>query len=191
MTAIKSKPLSPYQAFFFLHRPRLTGVAALVVIFLAQPTLESLCLGTIFVFLGESGRTWALGYIEKDAELATSGPYAFTRNPLYVFNTMMFIGFCVMGNNLVPALIASVIFIWIYIVVISVEAERMVDLFGESYAKWSEHVPLFFPRFTPWKDRVRKAYSFALMLGHEEPKHWGGAVVGLAIFYGIYYFQQS
>ncbi len=191
MTEIKSKPLTSYEAFFFLHRPQLTAVAALVVIFFAQPTLVSLLLGTLFVILGELGRTWALGYIEKDAELATSGPYAFTRNPLYVFNTLMFIGFCVMGNNLVPALVATVIFVWIYIVVIKVEAERMVDLFGESYAKWSEHVPLFIPSLTPWKDRARKAYSFALMLGHEEPKHWAGAFIGMSIFYGIYYFQQA
>ncbi len=136
------------------------------------------------------GRTWSLGYIDKDAELATTGPYAFTRNPLYVFNTLMFIGFCVMGNNLVAALVASVIFIWIYQVVISIEAERMVDLFGDAYARWSQHVPLFVPRLTPWKGRAKKAYSFALMLGHKEPKHWLGTVIGLSIFYAIYYFQH-
>jgi len=191
MTENKNKPLNPYQNFFYHHRPRLTGVAALIVIFFAQPTLESLCLGSIIVILGEMGRTWALGYIDKDAELATTGPYAFTRNPLYVFNTTMFIGFCVMGNHLIPALVASVIFIWIYMVVISIEAERMVDLFGDAYTEWSKYVPLFIPRLTPWKDRAKKAYSFALMFGHKEPKHWFGTLVGLSIFYAIYYFKNT
>jgi len=51
-------------------------------------------------------------------------------------------------------------------------------------------VPLFLPRLTPWKDRLRKPYSFALMLGHKEPKHWFGTLVGLAIFYAIYYAQH-
>ena len=191
MTAKPNKPLNPYDDFFYHHRPRLTAVAALIVIFMAAPTTTSLCLGSIIVILGEMGRTWALGYIDKDAALATTGPYAFTRNPLYVFNTTMFIGFCVMGNNLIAALIASVLFLWIYVVVIKIEANRMVDLFGESYTEWSKHVPLFIPRLTPWKDRAKKAYSFALMLGHKEPKHWFGTLVGLSIFYGIYFFQQS
>ena len=191
MTAKPNKPLNPYDDFFYHHRPRLTAVAALIVIFMAAPTTTSLCLGSIIVILGEMGRTWALGYIDKDAALATTGPYAFTRNPLYVFNTTMFIGFCVMGNNLIAALIASVLFLWIYVVVIKIEANRMVDLFGESYTEWAKHVPLFIPRLTPWKDRAKKAYSFALMLGHKEPKHWFGTVVGLSIFYGIYFFKQS
>ncbi len=190
MTAKPNKPLTPYEDFFYHHRPRLTAIAALIVIFMAEPTKVSLLVGSMIVILGEIGRTWALGYIDKDAALATTGPYAFTRNPLYVFNTVMFIGFCVMGNNLVAALVASVVFIWIYMVVIKIEADRMVDLFGESYAEWSRHVPLFIPRLTPWKDRAKKAYSFALMLGHKEPKHWFGTVVGLSIFYAIYYFQH-
>ncbi|MDX8381059.1 MAG: isoprenylcysteine carboxylmethyltransferase family protein [Ghiorsea sp.] len=190
MTAKPNKPLNPYDDFFYHHRPRLTAVSALIVIFFAQPTMESLLFGTIIAVLGEMGRTWALGYIDKDAALATTGPYAFTRNPLYVFNSTMFVGFCVMGNELVPALIAAVLFIWIYIVVIKIEAGRMVDLFGDTYVEWSKHVPLFIPRLTPWEDRDSKAYSFSLMLGHKEPKHWFGTVVGLSIFYAIYYFQN-
>ncbi|MDX8387917.1 MAG: isoprenylcysteine carboxylmethyltransferase family protein [Ghiorsea sp.] len=191
MTENKNKPLNSYEDFFYHHRPRLTGLAALIVIFFAQPSIESLMYGTLIAVLGEMGRTWSLGYIDKDAALATTGPYAFTRNPLYVFNSTMFVGFCVMANELIPALFASVIFVWIYIVVIKIEAERMVDLFGESYAEWSKHVPLFIPRLTPWKDRLRKPYSFTLMLGHKEPKHWFGTVIGLAIFYGIYFFQNQ
>lgn len=191
MTAKPNKPLTPYEDFFYHHRPRLTAIAALIVIFMAEPTKASLLMGSMIVILGEMGRTWALGYIDKDAALATTGPYAFTRNPLYVFNTVMFIGFCVMGNNLIAALVASVVFIWIYMVVIKIEADRMVDLFGESYAEWSRHVPLFIPRLTPWKDRAKKAYSFALMLGHKEPRHWLGTIIGLSIFYGIYFLQQS
>ena len=182
--------LTKYEGFVYHNRPRLTGLAALAVVLFAQPTLQSLVLGTFFVILGELGRTWALGYIDKDASLATNGPYAFTRNPLYVFNTTMFVGFCIMGNNFIPAVVATVIFVWIYMVVIDIEAKRMVHLFGDSYATWSEHVPLFIPRLTPWKDRTNNAYSFALMLGHKEAKHWFGVAVGLSVFYAIYYFQS-
>ncbi len=191
MTENKNKELTPYEDFFYHHRPRLTAISALVVIIFAAPTFASLLWGSIIVIMGETGRTWALGYIDKDAELATDGPYAFTRNPLYVFNSLMFIGFCVMGNNLIASLAAFVVFLWVYLVVIDIEASRMVDLFGEAYATWSKDVPLFFPRLTPWKDRVRKAYSFSLMLGHKEPKHWFGTVVGLSIFYGIFFFQNQ
>jgi protein-S-isoprenylcysteine O-methyltransferase Ste14 len=191
MTENKNIELTSYEGFFYHHRPRLTGLAALIVILLAAPTYDSLLLGALLVVLGEAGRTWALGYIEKDAKLATAGPYAFTRNPLYVFNSTMFIGFCVMGNQLIPALIASVIFFWIYIVIIDVEARRMVSMFGDEYAEWSKHVPLFIPRILPWKDHVKKVYSLALAIEHKEPKHWLGTVVGLAIFYGIFFFQNQ
>jgi len=183
--------LTKYEGFVYHHRPRLTGLAALAVIYLAQPTLNSLCLGTMIVLLGELGRTWALGYIDKDAELATAGPYAFTRNPLYVSNLTMFLGFCVMGNHLIASLVGMIVFTWIYIVVIDIEARRMVHLFGDSYAAWSKHVPLFIPRLLPWKDRTRKTYSMALTLGHKEHKHWFGVVVGLSIFYAIYYFKHQ
>ncbi len=182
--------MTTYQAFVYHHRPRLTALAAMAVIIFAQPTLDTLMYGSLVVLLGELGRTWASGYIEKDADLATAGPYAFTRNPLYVSNLTMFLGFCIMSNNMLAALIGIVLFTWIYVVIIGIEARRMVHLFGDSYQIWSEHVPLFIPRLTPWKDRTRKAYSFALMFEHMEHKHWFGMVVGLAIFYLIYYFQN-
>jgi protein-S-isoprenylcysteine O-methyltransferase Ste14 len=183
--------LTKYEAFVYHNRPRLTGVAALAVILLAQPTIESLLWGTLIVLLGEFGRTWALGYIEKDARLATAGPYAFTRNPLYVSNLTMFLGFCMMGNQLIPALVGIVLFTWIYVVIIDIEARRMVHLFGDDYGVWSKYVPLFIPRLTPWKNRTRKVYSLALAIGHEEHKHWFGVVVGLSIFYAIYYFKSA
>jgi len=182
--------LTGYKSFVYHRRPRLTALAALVVIVFAQPSLESLIWGSLVVILGEMGRTWASGYIEKDAALATAGPYAFTRNPLYVSNSTMFLGFCIMGNHLIPALIGMLGFLLIYLVIINIEAKRMVHLFGESYEVWSQHVPLFIPRLMPWKDRTRKPYSFALMFEHMEHKHWFGMVIGLAIFYLIYYFQN-
>ncbi len=52
MTENKNKPLTPYQDFFYHHRPRLTAIAALIVIVFAQPTLTSLCIGSIIVILG-------------------------------------------------------------------------------------------------------------------------------------------
>jgi len=190
MTENKENELTAYEGFFYHNRPRITGLAALIVIVLADSTVESLLWGTLVVILGAAGRTWALGYIDKDAELATAGPYAFTRNPLYVFNLTMCLGFCVMGNNLYPAIACLLIFFWNYVVVISIEAKRMVRLFGGAYAEWSKHVPLFIPRLTPWKDATKKAYSFALMKGHNEPKHWFGAVVGLSIFYMMFLIKS-
>lgn len=182
--------LNKYESFIYHHRPRLTGLAALAIIIFAQPTMATLLWGSLVVLLGEFGRTWASGYIDKDAKLATAGPYAFTRNPLYVSNLTMFLGFCVMSNHLYAAMVGLLIFTWIYLVIIDIEARRMVHLFGEDYVHWAVHVPLFIPRLTPWAERTRKAYSFALMLQHMEHKHWLGVVVGLAIFYAIYYVQQ-
>lgn len=181
--------MTPYQEFIYHHRPRITGVVAIILLFFSYPSIESLLMGTVIVLLGAVGRTWASGYIDKDKKLATCGPYAYTRNPLYVFNFTMFVGCCVMSNNIWVGLACMVSFLLIYSPVIQVEAQRMADYFGDDYHQWSKHVPLFFPRFTAFSTNDDRPYSFKLMFEHKEHHHWVWTVVGISIFYALYFYR--
>jgi len=180
--------MSKSELFFYHHRPRITIACALAVLYWAEPTMTSILIGAAIVLLGEAGRTWASGYIDKDLKLATSGPYAFSRNPLYVFNCTMFVGFCVMSANPIVAIATTIAFLLIYIPVIRIEARKMQHLFGDDYTEWSNHVPLFFPRLTPYKGEDNRKHSFKLVFEHREHIHWFTVSLALLAFYGYYCF---
>jgi protein-S-isoprenylcysteine O-methyltransferase Ste14 len=66
-----------------------------VALALARPTPASLAAGLLLGFAGEAVRLWASGHIEKTKALATGGPYAHTRNPLYLGSVVMAAGVAV------------------------------------------------------------------------------------------------
>ncbi len=145
-------------------------------------------LGGALVVLGEAGRMWSSGHIDKNRELATSGPYAHTRNPLYVANLLLLIGFCVMAGHAWVTALALLAFSMIYRPVIYEEAQRMDKLFGEDYRRWSVDVPLFFPRITP-ATKVAGAFSWSLVFRHREHKNVAAFLIGIVIFCTVYYWR--
>ncbi|MFQ5345320.1 MAG: methyltransferase family protein [Mariprofundus sp.] len=176
------------EAWFASHRILATLPVAILLILLANPNPVLLFIGGVIVVLGESGRIWSSGHIDKNAALATAGPYAHTRNPLYVANLMLLIGFCVMSGNLWLGVVALLAFTMIYRPVIREEAEHMDNIFGESYRQWSAEVPLFFPRLTPAKNTAGK-FSWALVMQHREHKNAAAFLLGIALFCAIYFWR--
>jgi protein-S-isoprenylcysteine O-methyltransferase Ste14 len=114
-----------------------------------RPTPVSLALGLPLVLLGEALRLWAAGHIEKTKALATGGPYAHTRNPLYVGSLLIAIGVAVAAASPWVALAAAVYFLAFYPSVIREEAGFLAKKFGEDYSGWAAAVPLFLPRLAP------------------------------------------
>ncbi len=176
------------EAWFATHRIVATLPVALLLIVLAKPTPFSLVIGGFVVILGESGRIWSSGHIDKNAELATAGPYAHTRNPLYVANLLLLIGFCIMAHNLWVTLLALLAFAMIYRPVIREEATHMVRIFGDQYHRWSEDVPLFFPRLTA-APQQHGAFSWALVIKHREHRNVIAFLLGILLFCAIYYWR--
>ena len=76
-----NKLYTKLEIWCLAHRKTATAPAFILLLLLANPTILSLALGGMMVCLGEMGRTWSSGYIDKNAKLATAGPYRFTRNP--------------------------------------------------------------------------------------------------------------
>lgn len=162
------------------HRIWATAPVIVLLLLFARPSPLSLWLGAGIVLLGEAGRTWASGYIDKNARLATAGPYRFTRNPLYFFNGVIFAGFCLMAANPWAAILGLVMFTVIYRPVLRHEAQYMEELFGEDFRHWAAAVPLFFPKWTNYPGQGNYAWSLAWK--HREHKNALAMLAGIALF---------
>ncbi len=131
-------------------------LCAAVFLVLAEPRPATLAVGGLVALCGLAIRAWASGHIRKNDALATSGPYSFTRNPLYLGSFVLGLGFTVAAAGrwwLLPILggLFAALFLGIYIPVMRVEASTLAELFGEEYARYAAAVPLLFPRLTPYK----------------------------------------
>jgi len=177
------------ETWFASHRIVATAPVAVLLIVMARPVPALLVIGGALVLLGEAGRMWSSGHIDKNAELATAGPYAHTRNPLYVANLLLLLGFCVMSGTLWVAALALLAFAMIYRPVIREEAAHMDKLFGEAYRSWSSEVPLFIPRLTPAPHQTG-SFSWALVIQHREHRNAAAFIPGILLFVLIYYWRQ-
>jgi protein-S-isoprenylcysteine O-methyltransferase Ste14 len=124
-------------------------VVGVLVVALARPSPSSLLLGLPLAVLGEALRIWASGHIEKTKRLATGGPYAHSRNPLYVGSLLIALGVAVACAS--PWVIVAVAgyFLVFYPSVMREEAAFLEAKFPEEHAAWAAAVPLFWPRPTP------------------------------------------
>ena len=129
---------------------------AAVFVVLARPDRRSLAVGGAVALVGLGVRAWASGHIRKNARLAVSGPYAHTRNPLYLGSFIMALGFTVAASSSLMLLVilgglAAALFLGIYWPVMRVEAATLAEMFGEEYREYAAAVPLLFPRPTPYR----------------------------------------
>jgi len=123
-------------------------VLGVLVLVLARPGLRSILLGLPLVVLGEAARLWASGHIEKTLKLATGGPYAHSRNPLYVGSLLLALGVAVACASPWVVLAVALYFLAFYPAVMREEAGFLRKKFPE-YAGWEAEVPLFWPRLLP------------------------------------------
>jgi protein-S-isoprenylcysteine O-methyltransferase Ste14 len=166
-------------------------VCAAAFIFFARPTPIALLIGASVSILGLALRAWAAGHIRKNAQLATSGPYAFTRNPLYLGSFLLGLGFTIASGRLLLGVLFATLFLGIYLPVMRVEASTMAQLFGEDFERYRRSVPLFFPQITPFRQNASAVNKFdgSLYLRYREYR----AALGLVIAWGLlliktYYF---
>jgi protein-S-isoprenylcysteine O-methyltransferase Ste14 len=123
------------------------GIAA-VVLYIATPTPASMLVGCPIALLGAVFRALAAGVIKKNTQLATSGIYSMTRNPLYFGSTLLAAGFAIMSSNQAAAFLLLIPSILIYPRVIVREEEHLAGVFREEFPLYKAKVPRFFPRPT-------------------------------------------
>jgi protein-S-isoprenylcysteine O-methyltransferase Ste14 len=120
-----------------------------LVLALARPTPRSLLLGLPLAVLGEAVRLWASGHIQKTERLATGGPYAHSRNPLYLGSVLIALGVAVACASPWVVVATAAYFLAFYPSVMREEAAFLAAKFPDEHAAWAAAVPLFWPRPTP------------------------------------------
>jgi protein-S-isoprenylcysteine O-methyltransferase Ste14 len=145
--------------------------------FLAQPSPRSLLLGMPVALAGLLLRGWAAGHLAKNRELATSGPYAYLRNPLYVGTLVCASGVVIAACNLWLALLFSAVFLLVYLPAIELEEQHLRQLFPE-YESYAERVQRFLP-VRRWLGG-RGRFSWRLYRKNEEFKASAGFLVAAA-----------
>ena len=121
----------------------------IVVLALARPSTPSLLWALPLVLAGEAIRLWASGHIEKTRWLATGGPYAHSRNPLYLGSLGIALGVAIGCASPWVVLAVAVYFSAFYPSVMREEAAFLAKKFPDEYAGWAASVPLFWPRLAP------------------------------------------
>jgi len=157
----------------------LSFVLGLAYIWLAHPTRTSLLAGGLLLIPGLLLRGLAAGHVQKDRQLTTSGPYAYTRNPLYVGSLILAAGFALAARSPVILGLLFLMFALIYVPVIAGEERYLRQTFPE-YADYSRHVPRFWLRFTRFGNQ-QGAFSSALYWKHREYNAILGCVIVLAV----------
>jgi protein-S-isoprenylcysteine O-methyltransferase Ste14 len=145
-------------------------VFAVVYFWLAKPHWKSLALGLILILPGLLIRALASGHVKKNEELATSGPYAHTRNPLYLGSLLMGLGFAVAARSWWVGLLLVLMFFAIYTPVILDEEKFLRQKFPD-FASYTRQVPRIIPAIFP-RQRTQEGspanFSADLYLKHRE-----------------------
>jgi protein-S-isoprenylcysteine O-methyltransferase Ste14 len=155
---------------------------AVLYFWLARPSWRSLMLGAIVVVPGLLIRALASGHVRKNESLATSGPYAYTRNPLYLGSLLMGVGFCVAARSWWVGVALVVMFFAIYLPVIRNEEAFLRRTFPE-FEEYAHRVPRMLPRRTPAPiapDEASAGFSLELYLKHHEYNALLGAAAMMA-----------
>jgi protein-S-isoprenylcysteine O-methyltransferase Ste14 len=150
-------------------------VFAAMFLWLARPTWPLMLLSLLLVIPGVWLRGYAAGYVKKNAELTRTGPYAYTRNPLYLGSMMIAFGFAWASGSWVIFVALAGGFLAIYLPTIRSEEEYLRGRFPE-FEEYSRQVPRLLPRLTPAKNNLtRGRFSRERYLHHREYNAFMGA----------------
>lgn len=130
-------------------RVRLGYPLAAVVWYFAWPNLKSVGIGALIGVVGLWLRAYAAGYLKKQEVLTTTGPYAFTRNPLYFGSAVLAAGAAWAMHSWISGGILGFYFALVYYIVMRREEGELSGHFGDAFENYARAVPLFFPRITP------------------------------------------
>jgi protein-S-isoprenylcysteine O-methyltransferase Ste14 len=143
--------MSNAAALIARWRVRLGYVLAVFVVWFARPTPKYVAIGAAIGLIGLWLRAYAAGYLHKQKVLTVTGPYAYTRNPLYLGSAVLALGAGAATDSLISAGILLAYFAVVYSVVMRREEGELLTQHGEAFHKYAAAVPLFLPRLTAAK----------------------------------------
>jgi protein-S-isoprenylcysteine O-methyltransferase Ste14 len=158
-------------AFLARYRVFFGFVFAAIALWLATPTPATLQMGSLVALGGEALRLWAAGHLEKSREVTRSGPYQFTRHPLYLGSSLIGIGFAIAANHIVVAAIVVTYLLLTLTAAMRSEEAHLREKFGDAYDAYAEK------RAEP----MARQFSWARALHNREHHTMLGLASGLAI----------
>jgi protein-S-isoprenylcysteine O-methyltransferase Ste14 len=151
---------------------------AVFYVWLSRPSLVSILTGSVLVVIGLIIRALASGYVRKNEELTTSGPYAYSRNPLYLGSVILAAGFAIAGRNIWISVCLVLFFLLIYVPVIRAEEEFLRVRFPE-FEDYARRVPRLLPRLSAQPGGT--SFSWALYRKHREHNAALGSMIMMTI----------
>lgn len=132
------------------HEASRQGIGILLVLLYtvtAQPLPSAVAIGLPLALVGTLFRLYASGHIVKNRELATQGPYAMVRHPLYTGNILIVVGFALAASLWWTLPLAALFFWFYYPPAIDYEDRKLRETFGEQWEQWAAGVPALIPTF--------------------------------------------
>ncbi len=167
------------------YRIRISKVLAVFFLLICRPNSWILfAAGFALVSMGEALRIWASGNLAKTVSLATGGPYAMVRNPLYAGSFLIAAGFCVTAANpeywfrtALLWLTVAAFFPLVYKIQVASEENHLTDIFGQEYESYKVNVPAYIPKISRLGEVFRNSsFSKAKFVKNREYN----AVIGIA-----------
>ncbi|MGC1781327.1 MAG: isoprenylcysteine carboxylmethyltransferase family protein [Acidobacteriaceae bacterium] len=163
----RETPMQSWKQISRRIRVPLGFLFLLLYFWLARPTPRSLLESLVLVMPGIFLRSYASGYVKKNAELTTSGPYAHTRNPLYLGSILIAFGFALAARSVWITLALLILFIAIYWPVILSEEEYLREHFS-GFDDYATRVPRLLPRLRALSGNADGKFSLELYRKHRE-----------------------
>lgn len=166
-----------------MRQLRLRAVWLIVIPFfwLSTPSEATLLVGAALTVVGLLVRGWSAGTIHKDQELTVSGPYAFTRNPLYLGSFFIGLGVAIAGGHWIWPVVFLVFYATVYTRTMAGESRHLRELFPDRYEEYADEVPGFLPRPTPYRARGGGTGGFR-WTQYRRNKEWEAALGAVAAF---------
>jgi protein-S-isoprenylcysteine O-methyltransferase Ste14 len=162
------------------------GIAAFCF---ARPQPKWLFCGVGIAALGLLLRGYAAGHLRKHKQLTTSGPYAYTRNPLYLGSVLLGAGFSVASHSWISTALLAAYLLVFYPVVIRREQEELKAVYGAAFVAYASHVPAFWPRLPRVKMR-RERFSWLLYQQNREYEAAIGLALAMAVLWFLMVYRQ-
>ena len=156
---------------------------AIAAAWLAQPTAPNLALGLPLVLIGLAVRAWAAGHLRKNQQLATSGPYAYVRNPLYIGSLLAGVGFGICSAHAILLCAILVVFTLWFLPVVGEEEGHIRNILP-GYRDYEARVPRFLPALRPRYQSAQR-FEWSLYLANREYS----ALLGFIGFGAVLWFK--
>lgn len=178
-------------AFLARWRVRLGYPLAILVLWFARPTPKSIQWAVPLGLVGLLVRAWAAGYLHKQEVLTVTGPYAYTRNPLYLGSSILAAAAAVASHSWISAAIVCGYFALVYYFVMRREEGELRSRYGPTFDEFVHTVPLFFPRLTRAQLSFSSAGSFSVAQYRKNHEYQAalGFVFLLALLFLIWWLR--